>query len=91
MLLFNNLGVNDKNNLTIGGVDVSQLANEYKTPLYLMDEDVIRNNCRIYKNALDEYYDGNGMVLYASKAFCCLYICNVAKQEGLGLYFVSGG
>ncbi|NLB80837.1 MAG: diaminopimelate decarboxylase [Clostridiaceae bacterium] len=91
MLLFNNLGVNDKNNLTIGGVDVSQLANEYKTPLYLMDEDVIRNNCRIYKNALDEYYDGNGMVLYASKAFCCLYICNVAKQEGLGLDVVSGG
>ncbi len=85
------LGVNEKNNLTIGGVDVSELAKEYKTPLYIMDEDHIRRNCRIYKNAMDKYYGGNGLILYASKAFSCLRMCRIANEEGLGLDVVSGG
>lgn len=91
MFIMECLGVNEKNNLTIGGLDVSDLAKEYGTPLYLMDEDKIRDNCRVYKNAMDKYYDGNGLVLYASKAFSCVHICKVAKEEGMGLDVVSGG
>ena len=91
MFIMECLGVNEKNNLTIGGLDVSDLAKEYGTPLYLMDEDKIRENCRVYKNAMDKYYDGNGLVLYASKAFSCVHICKVAKEEGFGLDVVSGG
>lgn len=87
----NCLGVNEKDNLTLGGIDVSDLAKEYGTPLYLMDEDNIRENCRIYKTAMEKYYDGNGLVLYASKAFSCVYMCRVAAEEGLGLDVVSGG
>jgi len=50
-----------------------------------------RENCRIYKNALDKYYNGNGLVLYASKAFCTMAMCKIVQQEGLGLDVVSGG
>ncbi|OQB15919.1 MAG: Diaminopimelate decarboxylase [Firmicutes bacterium ADurb.Bin193] len=90
MFLTDCLGINEKNNLTIGGLDVADLAKEFGTPLYLMDEDKIRENCRIYKNAMEKYY-GKGLVLYASKAFSCRYICRLVAEEGMGLDVVSGG
>ena len=63
-------GLSIKNNhLYFGGADTVELAKRYGTPLYVFDEQVIRNACRDYKNSIDRYYDGNGMVLYASKAF----------------------
>ncbi|WP_094546623.1 diaminopimelate decarboxylase [Petroclostridium xylanilyticum] len=85
------LKVNKLNHLEIGGCDAVELAKEYGTPLYIMDEGLIRKYCKIYKNSMDKYYDGNGLVLYASKAFCTLYMCKIAEQEGLGLDVVSGG
>lgn len=91
MFLTDNLGVNDKNHLTIGSVDTVYLAEKYKTPLYVMDEDLIRKNCRVYKKAIDKYYGGNGLVLYASKAFSCVGIYKIASEEGLGVDVVSGG
>jgi len=86
-----NLKINEKNHLTIGGCDCVDLVQQYGTPLYVMDEAVIRNNMRMYKNAVDKYYDGKGLVLYASKAFCTMATCKIAQQEGLGLDVVSGG
>ncbi len=56
-----------------------------------MDEEQIRNNCRLYKDAIDKFYDGNGLILYASKAFSCMHIYRVMMQEGLGIDVVSGG
>lgn len=83
--------INEKNNLEIGGCDCLELANTYGTPLYVMDEGLLRENCQIYKNAIDKYYDGNGLAVYASKALCTTAICKIIKQEGLGLDVVSGG
>ncbi len=91
MFVSENLGINDLGHLTIGKNDAVELAKEFGTPLYVMDEDLIRKNCRMYKNAMDKYYDGKGLILYANKAFCSLYTCNIAKEEGLGLDVVSGG
>ena len=91
MFVSKNLSVNGENHLTIGGVDTVALAKEYKTPLYVIDEDLVRENCRVYKNAMDKYYGGNGLVLYANKALCTLFTCNIAKEEGLGMDVVSGG
>jgi len=85
------LSVNSKNHLEIGGCDCVELVNKYGTPLYVMDETLIRKNCRTYKNAMDKYYGGNGLILYASKAFCTMAICKIVEQEGLGLDVVSGG
>lgn len=83
-------GANSENHLTMSGVDICEIAKKYKTPLYLMDENLIRKNCRIYKEALESCYE-NGLVLYASKAFSCLYMYKIAKEEGLGVDVVSGG
>ncbi len=91
MFVSDSLNVNTKNHLQIGGVDAVELAEQYGTPLYVMDEDLIRKNCRIYKDAVDKYYDGNGLILYASKAFSCMHIYRVVMQEGLGIDVVSGG
>ena len=85
------LSINDKNHLEIGGCDCVELVNNYGTPLYVLDENLIRENCRLYKNAMDKYYDGNGMVIYASKALSTMAICKIVDQEGLGLDVVSGG
>ncbi|MEG1442235.1 MAG: diaminopimelate decarboxylase, partial [Oscillospiraceae bacterium] len=54
------LTINDKGNIEIGGCDLPGIAKEYGTPAYVMDEDAIRENCRIYTKAIDDYYDGNG-------------------------------
>lgn len=85
------LSINEKNHLQIGGIDTTDLAKQYGTPLYVMDEDQIRKNCRVYKDAVNKYYDGNGLILYASKAFSCMYIYRVMQQEGMGIDVVSGG
>ncbi len=85
------LQINEKDHLVIGGCDCVQLAKEFGTPLYVMDENVIRENMRLYKNAMDKYYQGKGLVLYASKALCTMALCRMAQQEGLGLDVVSGG
>ena len=85
-------GLTVKNNhLYIGGADTVELAKQYGTPLYVFDEQVIRNACRDYKNSIDRYYDGNGMVLYASKAFSCKEMYRIANDEGIGVDTVSGG
>ncbi|MBP3336957.1 MAG: diaminopimelate decarboxylase [Clostridia bacterium] len=85
------LGVNEENHLTIGGMDCVELAKEYGTPLYVFDENEIRGNMRIYADNLKKHYGDNGLILYASKAFCCKKMYKIAKEEGLGIDVVSGG
>lgn len=85
------LKVNPNGNLEIGGCDCVALAQKYGTPLYVMDEELIRKNCKTYKNSIEKHYDGNGLVLYASKAFSCKAIYRIVKEEGLGIDVVSGG
>ncbi len=90
-MISKNLSVNDRNHLMIGNSDAVELAKEFGTPLYVLDEDLIRENARTYKDAMDKYYVGRGLVLYANKALCTLFTCRLAKEEGLGLDVVSGG
>ncbi|MBQ2669737.1 MAG: diaminopimelate decarboxylase, partial [Clostridia bacterium] len=91
MFVSDNLSVNEQNHLVIGKNDAVELAKEFGTPLYVIDEDLLRENRRVYKNAMDKYYGGNGLVLYANKALCTLFTCRVAMEEGLGIDVVSGG
>ncbi len=91
MFVSDALSVNNDGNLTFSGVDTVSLAKEYGTPLYVMNEEGIRKNCKSFKNAVDNYYDGNGLILYASKAFCCKEMCRIIMSEGLGLDVVSNG
>jgi len=91
MFVSSNLSTNEQGHLTIGGVDALSLAKEYGTPLYVMDEDTIRNACRDFVRSMNEYYDGNGMVTYASKAFSCKEIYRIMMEENMGVDVVSGG
>ena len=84
------LGIKD-NNLTIGGINAVALAQEYGTPLYVLDENKIRQNCSSYVASMDKYYDGNGRILFASKAMCISELCRIVADEKLGLDVVSGG
>lgn len=85
------LGINEQGHLTLDGADTIELARMFGTPLYAMSETGIRQNCRRFRAALERFYQGNGKILYASKAFCCKEMCRVIEQEGLGLDVVSSG
>ena len=90
-MLNDNLQINKAGHLTICGADTVLLAKQYGTPLYVMDENKIRSICRMYKKSIEQCYGGNGLPLFASKAFCCKEICRIMKEEGMGLDVVSGG
>lgn len=77
--------------LNIDDIPVTKIAKEYGTPCYVMSEDKIRSVCREYKKAFDDYYDGYGMPLYASKAFSACEIYRIIDSEGFGTDVVSGG
>jgi len=85
------LRVNDNGNLEMGGCDLKKVAAEFSTPAYVMDEATIRENCQIYRRSVGEFYDGNGLVLYASKALSCKAIYRIMQEEGMGVDVVSGG
>lgn len=91
MFISESLGVNEKGHLTIGGADTVDIANTFGTPAYVMDEALIRKNCRLYLNSIKKACGSKGLALYASKAFSCVYICRLAAEEGMGLDVVSGG
>ena len=85
------LRVNEQGHLEIGGADAVALAKSFGTPLYVMDEQYIRDMCSVYRDTIQEEYDGNGLVLYASKAFSCLAIYKIADSEHIGVDAVSAG
>ena len=77
--------------LCVDGVKVTDIAKEYGTPCYIMSENTVRENCRKYKSAIEKYYNGKGLPLFASKAFSCMEIYRIVASEGLGTDVVSGG
>lgn len=91
MFVSQNLTINEKGHLAINGADTVDLARTYGTPLYVLDEDLIRSHCRQFRESIERYYHGEGMVCYASKAFCCKEMHRIAKDEQIGIDVVSIG
>lgn len=85
------LKIDQNGHLEIGGCDAVELAKKFGTPLYVMDEKYIRDMCRVYRDTIEKKYGGNGLVLYASKAFSCMAVYKIAQQENIGVDVVSGG
>ncbi|GBR77630.1 diaminopimelate decarboxylase [Candidatus Termititenax dinenymphae] len=83
-------GISVNNNLEIGGCDLAGLAAEYGTPLYIMDEETLRANCRDYMLSFSSNYS-DVMIAYASKALSVLGVLKIIGEEGLGVDVVSGG
>ncbi|MEW8959984.1 MAG: diaminopimelate decarboxylase [Moorella sp. (in: firmicutes)] len=90
MHLHGTMHIDAKGHLTIGGCSVVELAREFGTPLYIFDEDCIRDNCRKFIRAF-AVKEGLGKVIYAGKAFLTMAMCRIIADEGLGLDVVSGG
>ncbi|MBR1606134.1 MAG: diaminopimelate decarboxylase [Clostridia bacterium] len=91
MLYADSLSVSPENHLMIGRHDAVALAREFGTPLYVLDEDLMRRNCREYRETLRRFCGERALALFASKALCTLHTARVAAEEGLGADAVSGG
>ena len=82
--------VERRNNiLTVGGCNMTDLANQYQTPLYVIDEDTLRAVCNDYKKAFEKY--PHTRMMYASKALCTPAISKILDSEGFGFDTVSMG
>ena len=73
-MLHDNLTVNEKGNLCIGGVDTTEIAKEYSTPAYVLDLDAVRAQMRMYYNTLTECFGQSAIPLYASKALSSAFL-----------------
>ena len=91
MIVHKHFDINEKGHLTIGGADAVELARQFGTPAYIIDENVVRENCRAYLRAATKYFGADALPLYASKALCFTGIYKLAAEEGLGIDCVSGG
>ena len=77
--------------LHFAGYDTAKLAKEFGTPLYLMDEARIRYNCKMYQDAMVEFFGPQALTLYASKALSFKHIYEIVRETGLGIDVVSSG
>ena len=92
MILYDNFRINSRGNLEIGGCDAAGLAEKYGTPLYVMDENKLRENCRAYKNALIKYFgENNAEIAFASKCLSFKEIYRIVESEGFYTDIVSPG
>ncbi|MEP7054519.1 MAG: diaminopimelate decarboxylase [Actinomycetota bacterium] len=78
--------VHESGVLTIGGLQVTDLAREFGTPAYLLDEDDFRSRAREWRTAF-----AGSDVFYAGKAFLCTAVARWIAAEGLGLDVCTGG
>lgn len=79
------------NTLYFGGKSTKELAEKYGTPIYVMDENTVRNNCRKYTVSMKKYFGENAKPYYASKACCFKRIYRIVESEGMGVDVVSAG
>ena len=90
-MICDNITVGPNGHLYFAGQDTVELAKQYGTPLYLMDEDKIRESCRVYTEAFKKHFGENARPLYASKANCFKRIYEIMREEKMGVDVVSSG
>ncbi len=90
VLLHDNYSINSDGYFTVCGHDTTLLAKQYGTPLYLIDEDKVRQMCRAYTSCAKKYFE-ECEILYASKALSFKEIYRVAHSEKMSVDTVSCG
>ncbi len=86
-----NISRDEGGNLLFANQSVRALADKYGTPLYIYDENRIRERIRVYLDAIRRGFSGRGRVLYASKAASFKRIYEIMREEGAGIDVVSSG
>ena len=82
--------VNSQGQLVIGGCNTLELASQYGTPVYVLDETTLRDRCRSFTQEFQKLHD-SCRVSYACKAYINPALARIFDEEGLGLDVVSGG
>jgi diaminopimelate decarboxylase len=82
--------INESGILEIGGCSAVELAREFGTPLYVLDEQCLRDTCRAYRKAFESRYPKTHLS-FSSKVFTTMAVCRIVSQEGLGVDVSSGG
>ena len=82
--------INSRGNLAIGGCDALELASQFGTPLYVFDEEMLRDQCRRFVQEFSSRHQET-IVVYACKAYVNPALARIFMEEGLGLDVVSGG
>lgn len=90
-MICNNLSISSAGHLLFGGMDTVELIQKYGSPLYVMDEQKIRQNARVYVDAMKEHFGNGSHPLFASKAASFKQIYRIIGQEGMGTDVVSAG
>ena len=90
-MICNNITVNEKGHLAFAGFDTVDLTEKYGTPLYLMDENKIREHVREYKTAFLKYFPLGSNPEFASKSFSCKQIYRIMNEENMCIDAVSAG
>ena len=86
----NTAQVNTEGQLVIGGCNTLDLASEFGTPVYILDEQTLRSRCRSFVSEFQKRHPAT-QVAYASKAYINPALARIFQEEGLGLDVVSGG
>ena len=90
-MIYENLSVNSDGHLVFAGYDTLELAKEFGTALYVMDENRIRQRCREYQQAMAAHLPAGSHPLYASKAMSIKRIYQIMREENIGVDVVSPG
>ena len=89
-MLFGTQTVNEKGHLQVGGCDTVELAGNHGTPLYVIDEEALRQRCVEYRQAFQDK-SPSATVAFATKAFLCKSMAHLACEAGLHLDVASLG
>jgi diaminopimelate decarboxylase len=81
----------DKSQITIAGLSLVDLADQYGTPLYVYDVETMAASVKAYRNALQTFYPGRSGITYAGKAFLCTAMAKWVAQQGLELDCTGAG
>ena len=82
--------VDSQGQLVLGGIRATDLADEYGTPVYVLDEDTLRARCRSFIDEFRKLYPATN-VSYACKAYINPALAKMFQEEGMGFDVVSGG
>lgn len=82
--------VDSQGQLVIGGCNTLELASQYGTPVYILDEETLRTRCRSFIREFSQRHTAT-QVCYACKAYINPALARIFQEEELGLDVVSGG
>lgn len=84
------LVIDEKGQVCVAGISIDELADQFGTPLYVLDEQAIRDRCREYRREFESRWPRVG-VHYAAKALLTIAVAQIIEEEGLEIDCASGG